>query len=213
VTHAEANPLTGNLLIVFEPRQTSAPEILQALPALRLDRPVPLLFWPGVSDLTATPGEKNDLPLAVGPLSLEPSPAAPFVYKTGTGRVLYKTLGWSSVGMAVVGVLTPGIPGAPFAILAGYFFARSSPEAHQWLRQSRWFGAMVRDWEAYRGVRRGTRNAALALIGGGMVVTTLLGLPAPLTATILALEVVGLAIVLHLRVVEPPAATPVAAGV
>ena len=36
-----------------------------------------------------------------------------------------------------------------------------------------------------------------------MVLTALLGLSAPLTATILSLQVVGLGIVLHLRVVEP----------
>jgi uncharacterized membrane protein YbaN (DUF454 family) len=131
---------------------------------------------------------------------------------TGTGRVVYKALGWSSVGMAVVGAITPGIPTVPFVILGGYFFVRSSPEAHEWLRQSRWFGPMLRDWEAHRGVRRPVRNAALGLIGGGMGLTALMPLPAPLKVTIVACQVAGLALVLCLRVVERVLPPPADAG-
>jgi uncharacterized membrane protein YbaN (DUF454 family) len=197
VTAAEANPLTGNVLILFEPRQTSARALLETLPGLRFEPAVRLPLVPGVG---------NGLPQ-------EPHPAGSVVYMTGTGRVVYRVLGWSSVGMAVVGAITPGIPTAPFVILAGYFFTRSSPQAHEWLRQSRWFGPILRDWEEHRGIRRWVRNATLALIGGGMVVTALLGLSAPLTATIITLQAVGVAIVLNLRVIEPDAGAPAAAVV
>jgi uncharacterized membrane protein YbaN (DUF454 family) len=194
VTRAEANPLTGNVLILFEPQHTSAAALLDALPALQLV------------------GANNGARCLSGEIagqSLEPQPAELAAYKTGTGRVVYQALGWSSVGMAVVGAITPGIPTAPFVILAGYFFTRSSPEAHEWLRQSRWFGPFLRDWEEYRGVRRWVRNATLGLIGGGMVVTALWDFSLPLKTTILALQAVGMAIVLRLRVIEP--ATPVPA--
>jgi uncharacterized membrane protein YbaN (DUF454 family) len=179
VTYAEANPLTGNVLIRFEPGQTDVATLVEALPGLRLEPPA-------------------------GPALLgEVSRAGSVVYVTGAGRVVYTALGWTSVGMAVVGAIMPGIPTVPFVILGGYFFVRSSPEAHKWLRQSRGFGPMLRDWEAHRGVRRGVRNAALALIGGGMVVTTLLPLSAALRVTIIALQAVGVGVVLHLRVIDP----------
>jgi uncharacterized membrane protein YbaN (DUF454 family) len=188
VTGAEANPLTGNVLIQFRPQQTGAPSLLEALPGLHLGPP-------------ALPEEAAGQPPG-------PVPIGSVVYVTGTGRVVYKALGWTSVGLAVVGAVTPGIPTAPFVILAGYFFIRSSPEAHAWLRQSRWFGPILRDWEAHRGVRRSVRNAALALIGGSMVLTALLPLAAPLKVTVVACQVVGLAIVLRLRVVEPAPLAP-----
>jgi uncharacterized protein len=197
VTHAEANSVTSNVLILFEPARTSAPAILEAIPTLRVD-----LFIASPAPATAleTTGTLVTQPL-------EPKPGE-MVYMTGAGRVIYKALGWASVGMAIVGAILPGIPAAPFVILAGYFFIRSSPEAHQWLRQSRWFGPMLRDWEEHRGVRRSVRNFALALIAGGMVLTLLLGLPSVLTITIVACQVIGLAIVLRLRVVEPLALEP-----
>jgi uncharacterized protein len=206
VTHAEANPLTGNALLLFEPRQTSAQALLEALPALRL-QPGWLL---SDSDNPPPAAEETALQLAVVGEGA-PDQAGPGVYMTGTGRVVYKALGWSSVGMAVVGAITPGIPTAPFVILAGYFFVRSSPEAHHWLRQSRGFGPLLRDWEEHRGVRRSVRNAAAGLIGGGMAVTALLGLPGALLGTILALQVVGLGIVLRLKVIDPSPPVPAAA--
>ena len=77
----------------------------------------------------------------------------PAGYVTGLRRKVYQVLGWASVGMAVVGFALPGIPGAPFVVLAGYFFIRSSPRSHAWLLQSRWFGPILRDWEQHRAVR------------------------------------------------------------
>jgi uncharacterized membrane protein YbaN (DUF454 family) len=183
VTEVEANPLTGNLLIRFEPRQTSLAELLDALPAVRVLPPVPVLC--------------GDLVEPSGP-----------VYVTGMGRWVYTGLGWTSVGMAVVGAIMPGIPTAPFVILAGYFFIRSSPEAHAWLRQSRWFGPLLRDWEEHHAVRRSLRNTALALIGGSAVLTSLLPFALPLKLTILGLQAIGFGLVLQVRVIDHPAVSP-----
>jgi uncharacterized membrane protein YbaN (DUF454 family) len=191
VTDAAASAVTGNVLILFEPRTTSVAGLLDALPALRL----PPLLPEVVQDGEAVEAH-------------EPQVSGPVGYKTGLGRIVYKALGWASVGMAVVGAITPGIPTAPFVVLAGYFFIRSSPEAHRWLRRSRWFGKFLRDWEAYRGIRRSVRNAAAGLIVAGAGLTALLGLSAGLTVTIWALQAVGLAIVLRLRVIDPAAPTP-----
>jgi uncharacterized membrane protein YbaN (DUF454 family) len=208
VTHTEANPLTGNVLILFEPEHTSASALLETLPLLHLDPPA----GPPASSRNGPPASSQeavwqttapDWQTTVPERPLEWEGGETVTYVQGPRAVMYKALGWSSVGMAVVGAITPGIPTAPFVILAGYFFVRSSPESHRWLRRSRWFGPILRDWEAHRGVRRSIRNAAVALIGGSMVVTALLGLPTPLTVTIMALQVVGIAIVMRLRVVEP----------
>jgi uncharacterized membrane protein YbaN (DUF454 family) len=204
VTHAEASPLTGNVLLLFDPRQTTARALLEALPALRLEAPIHLRVFREEAGNPAQTVEVSGGLSALGQ-SLEPHPANPVAYMTGTGRVIYKALGWASVGMAVVGAALPGIPTAPFVVLAGYFFVRSSPEAHQWLRQSRWFGTLLRDWEEHRGVRRSVRNAAAGLIGAGMALTPFLGLPTALVATIIPLQLIGLAIVLRLRVIDAPA--------
>jgi uncharacterized protein len=204
VTYAEASAVTGNLLILYQPRQTSDETLLQALPALRLDPP------PASWEIATLQGEA---PVATESravvVEVAVAAAESAGYMTGWRRVAYQALGWTSVGMAVVGAILPGIPTAPFVVLAGYFFIRSSPEAHQWLRQSRWFGTILRDWEDHRAIRRSVRNAALGLIAISMVLTSLLGLPTPLLVTIIALQTLGLAVILSLRVVEAEL-TPIA---
>jgi uncharacterized protein len=199
VTDASANVLTGNALILFEPRKTSARALIDTLPALRLDTASEELPAEQAGRYVPQPGQA---------LSERP----PIVYMIGPGRVVYRALGWSSVAMAAVGAITPGIPTAPFVVLAGYFFVRSSPEAHQWLRQARWFGPILRDWEEHRAVRRSLRNAALGLIVLGMGVTAVVGLPTVLTATIIMLQIAGVAIVLSLPVVDSDTAVPAGAN-
>jgi uncharacterized membrane protein YbaN (DUF454 family) len=190
VTSAEASAWTGNLLIRFDPLRTSAPALLAELHTLR-----------GLPPLVAP------LPTPIEPLPLT-IPSGDYV--TGTRATVYKALGWASVGMAGVGAALPGIPTVPFVVLAAYFFVRSSPEAHAWLRRSRWFGELLRDWEEHRAVRRSVKYTGMGLMGAGLVITALLGLPVPVLATIIALELIGLGILIRLPVVEgePPAPAP-----
>ena len=126
----------------------------------------------------------------------------PTGYVTGFRRRLYRIFGWASLGMAVVGAVTPGIPAVPFVLLGSYFFIRSSPKTHAWLLRSRYFGGILRDWEERRGVSQSVKLTALALIGIGVVFTVLTNLPLELVAAILAMEAIGMIIVLRLRVVE-----------
>jgi len=216
VTSAAATAITENVLVQYDPCQCSLDRLLAqvscAWQQARQDSPhrVPALtlFPPEVS---AVQPSANG---GAGELIAEPSGSSPIEYQyvTGLRRIVYLILGWVSVGMAVVGAITPGIPTAPFVILAGYFFIRSSRTAHQWLRRSRWFGPILRDWEEHHGIRRSIRNFAVALILFSMVLITLLGFSLPLLLTIWATQIIGLVFVLHLRVVEQPSPSPALAA-
>jgi uncharacterized membrane protein YbaN (DUF454 family) len=196
------------VLILFEPRRTNVPTLLATLPALGDGLPAGHLLQVSGPEPASVPTVEFDSSEVALPLAATEQPHEAVAYVTGIRRVLYRILGWASVGMAVVGAITPGIPTVPFVILAGYFFVRSSPEAHEWLRRSRWFGPILRDWEAHRGVRRSLRNAALALIGASMAITLLIGLPVALAAPIVAMQIVLLVLTLRVRVVEPAPLAP-----
>ncbi len=204
VRDAQASRLTGNVLILFDPRQTRSEILLGELEALPTDvlaapasAPTPRAALPArVVHPSAPPRVRPALP------ELTPVPVRTYQYVTGIRRVIYRFLGWSSVGMAIVGAILPGIPTAPFVILAGYFFIRSSQSAHEWLLRHRWFGPLLRDWEAYHAIRRSLRNAAVALIVFAAVLVSLLGLPVAVLATIYGTQLIGLVIVLRLRVID-----------
>jgi uncharacterized membrane protein YbaN (DUF454 family) len=192
VTFVEWSRWTENMLVLFNPLIVSEGDLLAAMVS--------------VESVSAA----NGVVVRTVPVSLAPAPqeTRPAEYVTGWQRAIYQALGWMSVGMAVVGFALPGIPGAPFVVLAGYFFIRSSPEAHAWLLRSRWFGPILRDWEQHRAIRRSLKYTAIGLIAAAFVIVLLSGLPTAVVGTILVLEVIGMTIVVRLPVVEETPALP-----
>jgi len=77
--------------------------------------------------------------------TLTPSPVSGVVRLQ---RGLLVVAGVTSLVLAGVGVILPGLPTTPFVLLAAACFAKASPRLHAWLLAHRWMGPMVRDWEA-----------------------------------------------------------------
>ncbi|MBX3608395.1 MAG: YbaN family protein [Hydrogenophaga sp.] len=77
-----------------------------------------------------------------------------------TLRWLLWLAGTLSLGLGIVGIVVPGLPTTPFVLLAAACYAKASPRLHGWLRSHRFFGPMVRDWEAHRSLTRRTKRFA-----------------------------------------------------
>jgi uncharacterized membrane protein YbaN (DUF454 family) len=104
--------------------------------------------------------------------------------------------------LGYLGAIIPGLPATPFLIAASYFFLRSSPRLHRWLRRSPWVGRVLHDWEEHRGVRRSVRITACCLIVTVVTLTLLFsGLPSWAKILIAALAAIGLAVVVSLPTV------------
>lgn len=61
-------------------------------------------------------------------------------------KFLWKLLGFLSLGMAYIGVVTPGIPYSPFVVFSAYCFAKGSPKMHAWLYNHKLFGPFLTNW-------------------------------------------------------------------
>ncbi len=119
--------------------------------------------------------------------------------------MLHLALGSLFLLLAVLGALLPLLPTTPFLLLASASFARSSPRAQAWLRQSRLFGPLLADWERERGVRPHVKATAIVVVLGVVVCSLLIGaLSALLRALLLLLAAVGLVVVWRLRTVTGP---------
>ena len=59
-------------------------------------------------------------------------------------------VGLLSLGMAYIGVVTPGIPYSPFVVFAAYCFAKSSPRLHNWIMNHKLFGKFLNNWNEKR---------------------------------------------------------------
>lgn len=61
-------------------------------------------------------------------------------------KLFWKLLGFISLGLAYVGVITPGMPYSIFVVFAAYCFAKGSPRMHAWLYNHKLFGPFLTNW-------------------------------------------------------------------
>ncbi|NBV45287.1 MAG: DUF454 domain-containing protein [Planctomycetia bacterium] len=129
---------------------------------------------------------------------------------------LWVCAGWFSLVLAAVGVVLPLVPATPFLLLASYCFYRGSPRIHAWLHRSRQFGPMLQDWEHYRGIRRGLKFRAVALVVAVVLASMLFSqLPWYGRYAVLALVAVGLSVIWMVPTLPdglPPAPPPGQSG-
>jgi uncharacterized membrane protein YbaN (DUF454 family) len=80
---------------------------------------------------------------------------------------IYMGLGGLLLLLAVIGVFLPLIPQVPFAIASAFFFSKGSRRIHEWIRENRYFGKPVKDWEDHQIVRTKLKIfSTLAMLGG-----------------------------------------------
>lgn len=85
-------------------------------------------------------------------------------------RIFYFSLGWVMVGLGVLGLILPLMPGAVFLIIAAWCFARSSPRLETWLLEHPKLGKPLRDWRAAGAIPRSAKIIACAGMTMGFVV-------------------------------------------
>jgi uncharacterized membrane protein YbaN (DUF454 family) len=65
-------------------------------------------------------------------------------------KLFWNCLGFLSLGMAYVGVVTPGIPYSPFVVFAAYCFSKGSERMHRWIYNHKLFGPFLTNWNQKR---------------------------------------------------------------
>ncbi|PIW26654.1 MAG: DUF454 domain-containing protein [Rhodospirillales bacterium CG15_BIG_FIL_POST_REV_8_21_14_020_66_15] len=99
-------------------------------------------------------------------------------------------LGWTFVGLGVVGVVLPVLPTTPFMLIALWCFARSSERFHAWLFHHRIFGPPLRQWERHRVIPASAKFIACAAMSASLLyITFIVSVPPYLVA--LAAAVMG----------------------
>ena len=65
-------------------------------------------------------------------------------------KMFWNCLGFLSLGMAYIGVITPGIPYSPFVVFAAYCFSKGSERMHKWIYNHKLFGPFLTNWNQKR---------------------------------------------------------------
>lgn len=61
-------------------------------------------------------------------------------------KLFWNILGFLSLGMAYVGVITPGMPYSIWVVFAAYCFSKGSERMHRWLYNHKLFGPFLTNW-------------------------------------------------------------------
>jgi uncharacterized protein len=87
-------------------------------------------------------------------------------------RILFIVLGSLCVALGVIGIFVPLMPTTVFLLLAGFFYARSSPRFYNWLLNHRWLGTYLRNYRDGRGVPMRDKVVTLVVLWLSIALTT-----------------------------------------
>jgi uncharacterized membrane protein YbaN (DUF454 family) len=85
-------------------------------------------------------------------------------------KFFWKCLGFLSLGMAYVGLITPGIPYSCFVVFAAYCFAKGSPKMHAWLYNHKIFGPFLTNWGEKRVFPQKMKYFMLAMMTSSLII-------------------------------------------
>ena len=79
-------------------------------------------------------------------------------------RILLIIAGVLSLVLGVIGAFVPLLPTVPLVLLAAYCFGRSSERLHQWLIYHRYFGPILENFQAGKGIPKRVKYRTIAII-------------------------------------------------
>jgi len=88
-------------------------------------------------------------------------------------RWAWNLVGWTFVGIGLVGTVTPGLPTTVFMILALWCFKKGSPRFEHWLLNHRVFGPTLQVWEREKAITLRTKRIAVATMWAAIGLSSL----------------------------------------
>lgn len=79
-------------------------------------------------------------------------------------KILFGIAGIISLILAILGIVVPGLPCTPFALLSAALFAKSSDKLYNKLLNSKILGARIRDYKERKGVTKSGKVKVLILM-------------------------------------------------
>jgi len=90
-------------------------------------------------------------------------------------KIFWNTLGFLSLGMAYIGVVTPGIPYSPFVVFAAYCFSKGSEHMHRWIYNHKLFGPFLTNWNTKRVFPQKMKYFMLAMMSTSLIIMFVTG--------------------------------------
>ena len=76
------------------------------------------------------------------------------ISKSRTRKVLFIIAGLVALALALIGVVVPGLPSTPFALLSAAMFAKSSERLYNYLLNNKLLGPRIKNYKRRKGVTK-----------------------------------------------------------
>ena len=90
-------------------------------------------------------------------------------------RYFWLALGWTALGLGIIGAVLPLLPTTPFLLLAAFAFSKGSDQLHAWLLNHRTFGPPIKHWQEHRAISRQVKIYATISIGVVFAISLAMG--------------------------------------
>lgn len=85
-------------------------------------------------------------------------------------KLFWNILGFLSLGMAYVGVVTPGMPYSIWVVFAAYCFSKGSERMHRWIYNHKLFGPFLTNWNTKRVFPQKMKYFMLAMMSLSLII-------------------------------------------
>lgn len=118
------------------------------------------------------------------------------IEKNRIRRGLYIAGGTISLALAIVGIVVPGLPVTPLALLSAVLYAKSSEKLYNRLLNNKLLGPRIRNYQRRKGVTRRGKMGVIAFMTLMVLFSSFVVIQyIPLRMVVLSLGVVGLIVV------------------
>ena len=119
------------------------------------------------------------------------------IKKNRTVRVLYEIGGTASLVLAILGIIVPGLPVTPLALLSAFLYAKSSPRLYNWLLNNKILGPRIKNYQRRKGITRRGKVGVLAFMSIMVLFSSFIIMgPGTLRWVILSLGLIGCIVVI-----------------
>lgn len=111
-------------------------------------------------------------------------------------RALYVVGGTVSLVLAILGIVLPGLPVTPLALLSAFLYAKSSPRLYNWLLNNKVLGPRIKNYQRRKGITRRGKVGVIAFMTIMVLFSSFVVIgPGTLRWVIISLGMVGCVVV------------------
>lgn len=91
-------------------------------------------------------------------------------------KLFWNIAGFLSIGMAYIGLITPGLPYSIFVVFAAYCFSKGSERMHRWIYNHKIFGPFLTNWNEKRVFPQKMRYLMLTMMSISLIMMYVSGI-------------------------------------